>query len=97
MNFTPKEQQYIAMIAHTGGIAGNIGWNAMVLVPITALGCYGLMRSDLSAVELAFFMLLAFVVWHISTGLRGFVMLRSIFRKVLGLEGSEKDDRDVPA
>ena len=87
LGFTKEEQTYVARVASINerGV-GRVWFYSAVLVPAIAFGVYGIVRSDLIALGLAFAALVYFAVWRIVGEVRNAPVFFSIFSKIVDYE-----------
>lgn len=94
LDFSPEEWSIIVGFASWHGAARNrIGWYASAVGPILLFGAYGIWKSDIIALGLAFVSLLAYVAWVSAAEVRGLKEYRSICNKIITF----KEAQETPA
>jgi len=81
-DFTPEEQRLIYAYARDRGPISWISFYLAVLTAPVAMAAYGMMQSDVLAMSIAFFGLLALIAWGVSSSVRNFKTTRAICMKL---------------
>jgi len=89
LNLTDEERAMIAaMTAPHQGVGYRVASYASVLVPVTLIACYGILRSDIVAVSVAYGGLLIYMGWQMVSELRYVKLWNSVFRKIVEHESA---------
>ena len=87
LGLSDEEQKLVGLLARDDASkASRLGFYAAALLPASVFGVYGVVKSDLVALGLAFAGLFLFVLWRISQELQYLKPTIGVFQKVAAHE-----------
>ena len=86
-NLSPEERELLLYFATARAGSSRLGFYLSVLAAPIAFAIYGVIQRDFVALAVAFFGLLAFVAWVVSSDRKHAKLLQSIASKITASEG----------